>query len=218
MGLNQPITARGGPLREDGGAGGGRGGPPPEGPRPVREGGAASGPAPNGAAGEEVSVCEPAAGPGQARRGRTLQRSAARWQGEGRDLDRTPCPAPVRCALERREELGGGGAGGGKRMRPRHHLESEDPSNALHAPGPLTCTHMCSVSYTHRHKAVDIKHRLTGAHTHTEKHTRLSPCNLQVIITPGAQRLGREGGDWNSGCREQRGLCLVESVEPPGAR
>ena len=52
-------------------------------------------------------------------------------------------------------------------MRPRHHLESEDPSNGLRAPGPLTCTHMCSVSYTHRHEAVDVKHRLTGAHTHS---------------------------------------------------
>lgn len=106
MGLNQPITARGGPLREDGGAG--WGGRHPGAPRPAK-GGAATGPAPNGTAGEEVSVCEPAAARAPGPAGRDLAaRPGARCQEEGRDLVCTPCPVPVRSGLEKREDERGG--------------------------------------------------------------------------------------------------------------
>lgn len=165
MGLNQPITARGGPLREDGGAGGG-------GARHPRA------PARSGRGVRRLGLLP------TARRGRKCQfvnlpRARARPGGAGPCSARQPGgrekaeiwpahPAQRLCAVPWRGGRNWGwGGGGGKRMRPRHHLESEDPSNGLRAPGPLTCTHMCSVSYTHRHEAVDVKHRLTGAHTHS---------------------------------------------------
>lgn len=98
MGLNQPITVRRGPLREDGGAGWGVAatrGPPPD------QGGAATGSALNSAAGEEVSVCEPAAvrGPGLAGVDLAAPGSqvAGRRQGFGLQT------LPVRSALEKRE-------------------------------------------------------------------------------------------------------------------
>lgn len=99
------------------------GGPPPEGPRPAR-GGAATGPAPNGAAGKEVSVCEPAAGPGPRPGGQGP--CSAREPG-GREKAEIWTAHPARClrALPwRKERNGGGGAGagwgeGGKRGRGR---------------------------------------------------------------------------------------------------
>lgn len=166
MGLNQPITARGGPLREDEGAGGG-------GARHPRA------PARSGRGVRRLGLLP------TARRGRKCQfvnlpRARARPGGAGPCSARQPGgrekaeiwtahPARRLCAVPWRG--GRSWAGGGKRMRPRHHLESEDPSNALRAPGPLTCTRMCSVSFTRSHRAVDIKHRLTGAHTHSHGNT-----------------------------------------------
>lgn len=55
MGLNQPITVRGGPLQEDGG---GMGGHHPG--AQLGLGGAATRPAPKSSMGEEMTVCEPA--------------------------------------------------------------------------------------------------------------------------------------------------------------
>lgn len=98
MGLNQPITARRGPLREDGGAGWGAA---TRGPRPAR-GARRPGPLPTARRGRKCQFVNlPRPGP-QARRAGTSQRPGARWQGEGRDSD---CLPPQRlCALPWRKE------------------------------------------------------------------------------------------------------------------
>lgn len=107
MGLNQPITALGGPLREDGGAGGGAA---TRGPRPGQGGGAATGPAPNGAAGEEVSVCEPAAARAPGLAGRDLAAPGSQVAGRRQRFGLHTLPSA--CTLCPEEERGTRGVEG----------------------------------------------------------------------------------------------------------
>lgn len=151
MGLNQPITARGGPPREDGGAGRG---PPPGGPRPA-SGGAATGPAPNGARGEEVSVCEPAAARGPGPAGGDFAAPGSQVAGRRQGFRSLTLPNACAALLSRKGQnglpsrKGQNGCVGWRGTWPHYPLGGQDPNSALPAPWPLTCARMYFISYTH---------------------------------------------------------------------
>lgn len=167
----------------------GRGGRHPGAPSPRRwGGGAATLLAPGGAAGEEVSVCEPAAARGPKPGGRGPRRAGESGGGEGRDSDRTLCSVPVRPEREKREEWGQGGGRGGR--APVWRAKTPAVPFLPGAPDvPYTVSSfICSLTYCCEHPTQS--HR--GTHSNG-KCMGLSPCE-EIIITPGAQRHGKEGG------------------------
>lgn len=182
-------------------------------PRPA-SGGAATRLAPSGAAGEEVSVCEPAAAQAPGPPGGDLaargSQVAERRQGFG--VRTLLSSVPVYSGLGKREECGQG--------QPRRGLVSHDPVVPCLPQAPDIHTHVfsftCSLTYCRGHQTQP--HRSTHALTRKRPRTLSLSTDNHLTRCPEPWQRGRDPGERVQGTEEGSVWLSVECREGHGAR
>lgn len=193
------------------------GGRHPEAPSQA-SGGAATRPASSGAAGEEVSVCEPAAvrAPGPAGGNLAVPGSQVAERRQRFGPYTLPCACAF-CLAEKRNRVKRFGWGW-----PRRGLESQDPSSALPAPGApdmrtLVLIFLCSLTYCCRHRTVSQEY--TRTHMDNTRDPPCIPIVITQVLSAMAEREGTRGAEERVQGTQGGGVWLNgECVEGHGAR